>query len=106
MSAQVLINIDAQDRMSGHPTVRHFVTTDEAVAFAQIAVACNCHGDVVAVFGDDGEEVDPSVYGSQAETKRPAASASKADWVAYAESIGFDPTDLTRDQIIAQTEET
>lgn len=40
--------------------------------------------------------------GSEAEVlDRPSASASKADWAAYAVQEGHDVTDLKRDDIVA-----
>lgn len=109
MAATVHIITDERDRLYG-PSVRSFVTVDEALTFAQVSVACGCRGQVVAVFDEEGDEVNGELWGAPEGTestpepaaKAPARSASKATWVEYAESQGVEVTsDMTRDDIIA-----
>lgn len=110
MSAHVLLNIDESDRLYG-PTRRVFNTTDEAVEFAAYARSCNCQGEVVGVFDENGDEIQFGGTQSSTEAKAstessaPAHSATKAEWEKYADAEGVSyPSDATKQQIIDAVE--
>lgn len=105
MTAHVLIVQDEHDRLYG-PTKVEFNTTDEAVVYAKDALACNCKGEVLAVFDEDGEEVEVGASGvDKGDDKPPAHSATKAEWQEYADSHGVQyPSDASKADIIARVE--
>ena len=105
MTASIHIIQDEHDRLYG-PTRLTFGTTDEAVVYAQEALSCGCKGEVVAVFDEDGEEVEVEglVQGGSG-GEPPAQSATKAEWEDYARSQGLTwPSTATKSDIIALVE--